>query len=94
MKTSLNIGDVNCLFDTNHRRRNRQTKGIPQMIRLSSVFMNAPMFPLGQILATPGALNAIGECHQNPLVVLARHSAGDWDGHKHTAMGHKVLAPV
>lgn len=48
------------------------------MIRLSSVFMSAPKFPLGQILATPGAVEALGQCHQNPLEFLARHSAGDW----------------
>jgi hypothetical protein len=48
------------------------------MIQLSSVFMRAPRFPLGQILATPGALDALGQCHQNPLAFLARHSAGDW----------------
>ena len=48
------------------------------MIRLSSIFMSAPKFPLGQILATPGAINALGECHQNPLAFLARHSAGDY----------------
>jgi hypothetical protein len=48
------------------------------MIRLSSIFMSAPRFPLGQILATPGALEAFGRCHQNPLDFLARHSSGDW----------------
>jgi hypothetical protein len=48
------------------------------MIRFSSTFMAAPRFPLGQILATPGALQALGKCHQNPLEFLARHSAGDW----------------
>jgi hypothetical protein len=48
------------------------------MIRLSSIFMSAPRFPLGQILATPGALEALGQCHQNPLEFLACHSAGDW----------------
>lgn len=48
------------------------------MIRLSSVFMSSPKFPPGQILATPGAINALGECHQNPLAFLARHLAGDW----------------
>jgi hypothetical protein len=48
------------------------------MIRLSSVFMSAPRFPLGQILATPGALNALGQCHQNLLSFLTRHSVGDW----------------
>lgn len=48
------------------------------MIRLSSTFMRTPIFPLGQILATPGALDALGKCHQNPLSFLARHSSGDW----------------
>ena len=48
------------------------------MIRLSSVFMATPRFPLGQILATPGAVEALGNCHQNPLTFLARHSSGDW----------------
>jgi hypothetical protein len=48
------------------------------MIRLSSIFMSAPKFPLGQILATHGALEALGQCHQNPLGFLARHSTGDW----------------
>jgi hypothetical protein len=48
------------------------------MIRLSSVFVNAPRFPLGQILVSSGALEALGQCHQNPLVFLVRHSAGDW----------------
>jgi hypothetical protein len=48
------------------------------MIRLSSTFMGARRFPLGQILATPGALEALGQCHQNPMEFLARHSAGDW----------------
>lgn len=48
------------------------------MIRLSSIFMSTPKFPLGEILATPGALEALGKCHQNPLEFLAHHSAGDW----------------
>jgi hypothetical protein len=48
------------------------------MIRLSSIFMSAPKFPLGQILETPGAVEALGKCHQNPLTFLARHSSGDW----------------
>src|SRR5262245_22159819 len=48
------------------------------MIRLSSAFLNAPTFALGQILVTPGALDAVGQCHQNLLVFLGRHSACDW----------------
>lgn len=37
-----------------------------------------PKFPLGQILATPGALDALQESGQNPQFFLARHIQGDW----------------
>jgi hypothetical protein len=37
-----------------------------------------PRFSLGQIVATPGALNALDEAEQEPLVLLARHASGDW----------------
>ena len=35
-------------------------------------------FPLGQLLATPGAVRAIGESGQAPWDFLSRHLAGDW----------------
>jgi len=35
-------------------------------------------FYLGQVVATPGALDAIAEAGQNPLEFLSRHSVGDW----------------
>ncbi len=35
-------------------------------------------FPLGNIVATPGALAAFQQTAQNPLEFLARHSAQDW----------------
>lgn len=37
-----------------------------------------PLFPLGQVLATPGALEALGQAEQSPDEFLARHHAGDW----------------
>lgn len=37
-----------------------------------------PLFPLGQVLATPGALAALAETGQSPLSFLARHHTGDW----------------
>lgn len=37
-----------------------------------------PLFPLGQIVATPGALAALAEAGQEPLEFLARHVRGDW----------------
>ena len=35
-------------------------------------------FPLGQLLATPGALDALAESGQSPAVFLLRHVQGDW----------------
>ena len=37
-----------------------------------------PKFDLGQILATPGALEALQESGQTPTFFLAKHSRGDW----------------
>ena len=36
------------------------------------------VFPLGQIVATPGALEVLEASHQNPAEFLARHARGDW----------------
>jgi hypothetical protein len=35
-------------------------------------------FPLGQIVATPGALEALKESGQTPAHFLDRHAAKDW----------------
>ena len=37
-----------------------------------------PRFPLGRVLATPGALDALKQADQTPLQFLARHQVGDW----------------
>jgi hypothetical protein len=37
-----------------------------------------PRFPLGRIVATPGALRALEQANQNPFEFLERHQAGDW----------------
>lgn len=37
-----------------------------------------PLFPPGQIVATPGALRLLGETNRSPLEFLARHLRGDW----------------
>lgn len=36
------------------------------------------LFPLGQIVATPGALHVLEQLHIDPRVLLSRHQAGDW----------------
>ncbi len=35
-------------------------------------------FPLGQVVATPGALKLLEEAGEDPLYYLARHHSGDW----------------
>jgi hypothetical protein len=37
-----------------------------------------PLFPLGQIVAAPGALAALERTKQPPICFLARHAIGDW----------------
>jgi hypothetical protein len=39
---------------------------------------SAVSFPLGQLLATPGALSALQDSKQSPTEFLDRHSRGDW----------------
>ena len=36
------------------------------------------LFRLGQIVATPGALDALTRADQTPSEFLCRHAAGDW----------------
>lgn len=36
------------------------------------------LFPLGQIVATPGALNLLEREHVTPVDLLRRHCRGDW----------------
>ena len=36
------------------------------------------MFPPGQFVATPGALQALAQADESPLDYLRRHLAGDW----------------
>ena len=35
-------------------------------------------FPLGQLVATPGGLDALERTGQSPLEFLSRHGSGDW----------------
>ena len=37
------------------------------------------MFPLGRIVATPGALQALERANQSAAFFPARHAGGDWD---------------
>ena len=40
--------------------------------------MTQQKFPLGQLLATPGALQALQESRQTPAEFLSRHANADW----------------
>jgi hypothetical protein len=37
-----------------------------------------PLFDLGQLVATPGALTALEKAGQNAMDFLSRHVTGDW----------------
>jgi hypothetical protein len=40
--------------------------------------MKRPLFPLGNTLATPGALEVLRESGESPWKFLKRHAQGDW----------------
>ena len=40
--------------------------------------MTVGKFPLGQIVATPGALAALEKSSEEPGTFLTRHACGDW----------------
>lgn len=37
-----------------------------------------PLFPAGQIVATPGALALLEQTNKSPLEFVSRHLRGDW----------------
>lgn len=40
--------------------------------------MAAPLFSLGQLVATPGALALLADTGESPALLLDRHVCGDW----------------
>ena len=42
-----------------------------------------PLFSLGQIVSTPGALDALARANQQPHDFLNRHATGDWGELEH-----------
>ncbi len=40
--------------------------------------MTGPLFPMGRLAATPGALSVIAAAGENPAGLLDRHQSGDW----------------
>lgn len=43
-----------------------------------SLAATRPLFPLGQVVATPGALELLARYGVEPRTLLARHQSGDW----------------
>ncbi|NMG32533.1 hypothetical protein [Aromatoleum evansii] len=52
-----------------------------------------PLFPLGRVVATPGALRLLEAYAVSPKTYLARHAAGDW-GEVCAADQHANLAAL
>jgi hypothetical protein len=48
------------------------------MIQRNEIRTAKPLFSLGQIVATPGALKALGESGESGGSFLIRHQSGDW----------------
>ncbi len=42
------------------------------------ISVNKPLFKLGQVVATPGALEALEQAHQTPWEFVSLHVAGNW----------------
>jgi hypothetical protein len=42
------------------------------------IYGEAERFALGQVVATPAALNALADAGMHPVELLNRHAAGDW----------------
>lgn len=40
--------------------------------------MGAALFPLGRVVATPGALEVLASTRTDTLALLSRHVSGDW----------------
>ena len=48
------------------------------MIARNKALAGNLLFPLGQVLATPGALRALEEAGESASFYLSRHARGDW----------------
>ena len=44
----------------------------------AALSMTGPLFPLGQMVATPGAIEVMERLGIIPLALLSRHVSGDW----------------
>lgn len=72
---------VEICLDTEQHVSWAAPKGLA-LIKAATVTVKAPptepLFPLGQLGSTPGALALLEECQVTSLTLLARHMFGDW----------------
>jgi hypothetical protein len=65
-----------------HTEKNRRSKITElceyQTNMVASADNNRPLFPLGQIVATPGALEALSQSGESAMKFIKRHVCGDW----------------
>lgn len=54
------------------------TKPIAPLTHKERSEPTAPLFSLGQTVATPGALRFLADFNVQPLTLLQRHISGDW----------------
>lgn len=52
--------------------------GTPLHPRTIADRTQSPLFQLGQVVATPGALQLLKQFGVQPFALLARHQSGDW----------------
>lgn len=51
---------------------------VPSLSHAQRSAPTAPLFPLGQTVATPGALRLLAKFSVSPVDLLQRHISGDW----------------
>lgn len=54
--------------------------------------MTTPMFPLGQLLVTPGAMEALSQMNISAESIFQRHVLGDWGDISHEDKQQNDLA--
>lgn len=55
-----------------------ERQGLNSTDKNSAQAASGPLFALGQVVATPGALHTLEQAGESPLRLLGRHAFGDW----------------
>ncbi len=68
--------------------------GTPLQPRTIADRTQSPLFQLGQVVATPGALQLLKQFGVQPFALLARHQSGDWGNLDASDMRENSMALV